>query len=70
MPACPSDTSLVSSLKPSRHPALFPESPRSASITRTRSGPHPSATAFSASALWFSLPSGFLCTCCGVDWRT
>lgn len=30
-------------------------------------GLHPRAVALSASASWFLRPSGFLCTCCGVD---
>ncbi len=70
MPACPSDTSLESSLKPSRPSTLLPESPRSESIMRTRAGLHPRSLALPASALWFSRPSGFLCTCCGVDCLT
>jgi hypothetical protein len=53
IPTCPSDTSATTSWNPARCPS-WPDCPRSASMTRIRSGAHPRARARSTKAYWFT----------------
>ena len=69
-PTSPQHTRPTSSLNPDRADPPRPDTPRSASITNTRSAGQPSRSASSVSAYWRSVDSPWSRTCASVDWRT
>ncbi len=70
MPTCPRPTSATSRANPGRSAAPEAEYPRSSSMTSTRDGAHPRATARSASPYCNRVDSVLRSTWARVDWRT
>lgn len=69
-PTWSSPTSASSRWNPGRVAASRPDRPRSSSITTTRSGGQPRATARRGRSYCRAVDSAFSRTCRGVDWRT
>ncbi len=69
-PTRPRATSRVSFAKPVRSVSPAAETPRSSSITSTRSAGQPRFRATSRNPYCSRVDSRFVSTCCGVDWRT
>jgi hypothetical protein len=70
IPTWPSPTRLVNSVNPERTVSREPDTPRSASITRTDPRGQPKLTARSTSAYCRSVDSRLRSSWLALDWRT